>query len=174
MVYLSSKHFVHRDLAARNCLLAEDLTAKIGDFGLSRDIYAKHYYRSKNKIPLPYKWMAPECIERGLYSSQTDVWSFGVLFWEILNRGSDPYPTVENSNVLHYIKDGNRLPKPKYSSEILYKLMNQCWSLVPQHRPNFPYISHFISIIYKHYINQELVESGGNSSAQEYFTTAAN
>jgi serine/threonine protein kinase len=169
MVYLSSKHFVHRDLAARNCLLGQDLTAKIGDFGLSRDIYEKHYYRSKNKRPLPYKWMAPECIERGLFSIQTDIWSFGVLFWEILDRGSDPYPTIENSNILQYIKSGNRLPKPTYCSETLYKLITQCWSHVPHYRPSFPYISHFISITLND-INEESAKSRGNSSAQTYFT----
>jgi serine/threonine protein kinase len=169
MVYLSSKHFVHRDLATRNCLLDKDLSVKIGDFGLSRDIYEKHYYRSKNKIPLPYKWMAPECIERGLYTIQTDVWSFGVLFWEILNRGLDPYPTIENLNILEYIKSGNRLPKPSFCSENLYKLLIQCWSIKPESRPNFPYISHFISISLND-INEESAKCSGKSSAQPYFT----
>ena len=92
MVYLSSKYLVHRDLAARNCLLDANLTAKIGDFGLSRDIYAKHYYRSDNKIALPLKWMAPECIEYGFYNIQTDVWSFG---WHVNSAQSIQRTTIQ-------------------------------------------------------------------------------
>ncbi len=84
MVYLSSQHSVHRDLAARNCLLDAELNVKISDFCLSRDIYEKDYYRSDNKMPLPLKWMAPQSIEKGLYTSKTDIWSLGVLFWEIM------------------------------------------------------------------------------------------
>jgi serine/threonine protein kinase len=165
MVYLSSKNFVHRDLAARNCLISKKLIVKIGDFGLSRDIYSKHYYRSNNKIPLPYKWMAPESIEKGLYNIQTDIWSYGVLFWEILSRGSDPYPTIENSKILQHIKAGNRLPQPLYGSEIFYKLLTHCWSYKPEFRPNFPYIFHFISI----FLNEELQNYRRNPSFQPYF-----
>ncbi len=169
MVYLSSKYLVHRDLAARNCLLDANLTAKIGDFGLSRDIYAKHYYRSDNKIALPLKWMAPECIEYGFYNIQTDVWSFGVLFWEILNRGLDPFPTIGNSDILAHIKSGNRLPKPTYGSELLYELLLKCWSFAPQQRPEFPYISEFITIALRD-IEEEKAINCPNSSVNLYFT----
>ena len=169
MAYLSSKHFVHRDLAARNCLLDERLCVKISDFGLSRDIYAKHYYRSKNKIPLPFKWMAIECIERGFYSSETDVWSFGILFWEILSRGSEPYPLIDYSDLLRHLKSGHRLPKPTYGSDVLYELLLKCWSRVPHHRPHFNYISHFIGIILND-LNKEAVDCGNSSSFQNYIT----
>jgi serine/threonine protein kinase len=169
MVYLSSNHFVHRDLAARNILLDSEVTVKISDFGLSRDICAKNYYRSKNKISLPLKWMAPECIDCGLYNTQTDVWSFGVLFWEILNRGLDPYPTIDSSKVLFHILSGNCLPKPLYGPDICYNLLRRCWSYVPQYRPNFDYIHHFISIIIDE-LNQELTISGGICSTCSYAT----
>ena len=173
MAYLSNKHFVHRDLAARNCLLDEHLCVKISDFGLSRDIYAKQYYRSKNKIPLPLKWMAIECIENGYYSRESDVWSFGVLFWEILSRGSEPYPLIDSLDILKYLKSGNRLPQLTNCSDIIYKLLTQCWSQVPQHRPHFNYISQFISIIFDD-LTQDVIDSGNYSLIQNYITLPSN
>ena len=169
MAFLTSKHFVHRDLAARNCLLDERLCVKISHFGLSRDIYAKHYYRSKHKIPLPLKCMAIECIESGFYSSETDVWSFGVLFWEILSRGSEPYESINSPDILKHLKSGIRLPQPNYCSDILYKLLIQCWSQIPQHRPQFKYISHFIGIILND-LNEEVVDCGNYFPQQNYVT----
>jgi len=171
MVYLSSKHFVHRDLAARNCLVDGNLCIKIGDFGLSRYLYAKHYYRSKNKIPLPYKWMAPESIEKGFYDSQTDVWSYGVLVWEIFCRGSDPYPNIDNANILNFIKSNGRLPQPQYCPAELYKLLSQCWSIKPKFRPNFPFISDFTSIQFNE-INQDMETSHKRTSNLGYVTVA--
>jgi len=147
---------------------------KIGDFGLSRDIYAKHYYKSKNKVPLPLKWMAIECIQSGFYSTETDVWSFGVLIWEILSRGSDPYPFVENLSILSHIKSGNRLPKPIYCSEDLYKLLTQCWSASPKYRPTFPYLLHFISIIIDDMNQEEAVNSKITYSVLNYSTISLN
>jgi serine/threonine protein kinase len=128
MVFLSSHLFIHRDLAARNYLLDENLRIKISDFGLSRDIYEKDYYRSDNKIPLPHKWMAPQCIKHGFYNIKTHVWDFGVLVWEIMIRGLEPYHNIECVNVLIYIKDGNRLSKPVNCSEALFGLLLNCWS----------------------------------------------
>ena len=74
MAYLAAKKFVHRDLAARNCMVSDDLTVKIGDFGMTRDIYETDYYRKGGKGLLPVRWMAPECLKDGLFSSQSDVW----------------------------------------------------------------------------------------------------
>lgn len=90
MEYLSSVSIVHRDLAARNCLVSEDYEAKVGDFGLTRKTYCRDYYRMKGSAPLPIRWMAPESLEDGVFSSASDVWSFGVLLWEIGAFGTLP------------------------------------------------------------------------------------
>jgi len=174
MVYLSSKRFIHRDLAARNCLLDENLFVKIGDFGLSRDIYSINHYRSKNEISLPFKWIAIECIERGFYSTQTDVWSFGVLFWEILSRGSDPFPTIENAKILEHIKSGNRLPKPVHCSNTLYVLLSQCWCDLPQNRPTFPYILEFINATINDIFIREADDLENDFSVQNYYIAPLN
>ncbi|XP_076468403.1 hepatocyte growth factor receptor-like [Babylonia areolata] len=92
MDYLAGLKFVHRDLAARNCMLDEEFRVRVADFGLARDIYEKEYYSSENKkAKLPVKWMALESLEKGTYSSKTDVWSYGVVLWELLTRGVTPY-----------------------------------------------------------------------------------
>ncbi|CAC5382982.1 MET [Mytilus coruscus] len=146
MEYLSGCKFVHRDLAARNCMLDENFRAVVGDFGLSRDIYAKDYYASENKkTKLPVKWMAPECLEKGHYSSQSDVWSFGVVLWELMTRGVNPYPEVDNWDVLRYIKKGRRMPQPPFCPDILYKMMSKCWSFNPNDRPKFSELVHEIN-----------------------------
>lgn len=145
MEYLSSLKFVHRDLAARNCMLDENYRAVVGDFGLSRDIYAKDYYASENKkTKLPVKWMAPECLEKGNYNSKSDVWSFGVVLWELMTRGVNPYPEVDNWDVLRYIKAGRRMPQPPFCPDILYKMMTKCWSFNPNDRPRFSELVHEI------------------------------
>lgn len=91
MEYLSSHHYVHRDLAARNCLVSDHLTVKIADFGLSRDVYSSDYYRVQSKSLLPVRWMPSESILYGRFSTESDVWSFGVLLWEIFTYGMQPY-----------------------------------------------------------------------------------
>lgn len=91
MAYLSAKKFVHRDLAARNCMVAGDLTVKIGDFGMTRDIYETDYYRKGTKGLLPVRWMAPESLKDGIFSSSSDVFSFGVVLWEMATLASQPY-----------------------------------------------------------------------------------
>ncbi|EDO30817.1 predicted protein, partial [Nematostella vectensis] len=137
MAHLEKMRCVHRDLAARNVLLDEALTAKVSDFGLSRDIYTNSVYEKTTGGKLPAKWMAIESIEAGLYTSHSDAWSFGVLLWEIETGGCIPYPTFTVQEMLNSLKKGYRLEKPPYCLEPLYTLMLSCWSADPALRPHF-------------------------------------
>ncbi|ROT61155.1 putative high affinity nerve growth factor receptor-like, partial [Penaeus vannamei] len=99
MEYLSSQHFVHRDLACRNCLVGENLCVKISDFGMSRDVYTCDYYKVGGSRMLPVRWMAPESIMYGKFTLESDVWSFGVVLWEIYSFGKQPYYGNSNEHV---------------------------------------------------------------------------
>ncbi|XP_034172665.2 receptor protein-tyrosine kinase sevenless isoform X3 [Osmia lignaria lignaria] len=138
--YLEDLHFVHRDLACRNCLVSardrENRVVKIGDFGLARDIYKNDYYRKEGEGLLPVRWMAPESLVDGVFTSQSDVWAFGVLMWEITSLGQQPYPARTNLEVLHHVRAGGRLPKPLNCPPVLHQLMLRCWSAADA-RPSF-------------------------------------
>nr|XP_039261485.1 proto-oncogene tyrosine-protein kinase ROS-like isoform X1 [Styela clava]XP_039261486.1 proto-oncogene tyrosine-protein kinase ROS-like isoform X1 [Styela clava] len=141
--YLEEQRFVHRDLAARNCLVStkeyrtETRIVKIGDFGLARDIYKSDYYHKAGEGLLPVRWMAPESLVDNIYTSQSDVWSFGVLLWEILTFGQQPYPARTNIEVLQYVRNGGRLKKPHDCPDDFYSLMIKCWHNTPTLRPSF-------------------------------------
>ncbi|XP_031333150.1 proto-oncogene tyrosine-protein kinase ROS isoform X2 [Photinus pyralis] len=141
--YLEEMHFVHRDLACRNCLVSStdpsQRIVKIGDFGLTRDIYKNDYYRKEGEGLLPVRWMAPESLVDGVFTCQSDVWAFGVLLWEIMTLGQQPYPARTNLEVLHYVKGGGRLGKPVDCPDKLHELMLKCWSYEPERRPTFKY-----------------------------------
>ncbi|XP_046460767.1 insulin-like peptide receptor isoform X3 [Daphnia pulex] len=137
MMYLSEKKYVHRDLAARNCMVAGDMTVKIGDFGLTRDIYETDYYRKGGKGLLPVRWMAPESLRDGVYTSQCDVWSFGVVLWEMATLASQPYQGLTNEQVLKYVIDGGVMERPEGCPDRLYNLMESCWQYVAKRRPTF-------------------------------------
>ncbi|XP_015784668.1 tyrosine-protein kinase transmembrane receptor Ror isoform X2 [Tetranychus urticae] len=137
MEYLGSHHYVHRDLAARNCLVSDHLTVKISDFGLSRDIYASDYYRVHSKSLLPVRWMPPESILYGKFTTESDVWSFGVLLWEIFSYGLQPYYGYTNQQVIDMIRGRHLLPCPSECPPNIYSLMNQCWTENPAQRPSF-------------------------------------
>ncbi|KAL8592224.1 hypothetical protein ACOMHN_030899 [Nucella lapillus] len=137
MGYLASSKFVHRDLAARNCMLDDDLRVKVADFGLCRDVYEKGYYHSDNRKKLPIRWMPPESIEKGTYTSKSDVWSMGVVMWEMLTRGITPYPGVEGWDILRYLVAGRRLDQPALCPDSVYALVERCWRLEPWERPTF-------------------------------------
>ncbi|XP_077120360.1 leukocyte tyrosine kinase receptor [Ranitomeya variabilis] len=146
--YLEENHFIHRDIAARNCLLTFSGTgrvAKIGDFGMARDIYRASYYRKGGRAMLPVKWMPPEAFLEGIFTSKTDTWSFGVLLWEIFSLGYMPYPCKTNQEVLEFVTSGGRMDPPKNCPGPVYRIMTQCWQHTPEHRPNFSTILERIS-----------------------------
>ncbi|XP_078518140.1 leukocyte tyrosine kinase receptor [Lissotriton helveticus] len=138
--YLEDNHFVHRDIAARNCLLTCSglgRVAKIGDFGMARDIYRASYYRKGGRAMLPVKWMPPEAFLEGIFTSKTDTWSFGVLLWEIFSLGYMPYPCRTNQEVLEFVTSGGRMDPPKNCPGPVYRIMTQCWQHSPEYRPDF-------------------------------------
>ena len=137
MEYLASHHYVHRDLAARNCLVGDNLTVKISDFGLSRDIYAADYYRVQSKSLLPVRWMPPESILYGKFTTESDVWSFGVVLWEIYSYGLQPYYGYSNQEVIEMIRSRQLLPCPEDCPSRMYAFMVECWHEVPTRRPSF-------------------------------------
>ncbi|XP_065215125.1 plexin-A4-like [Planococcus citri] len=142
MEHLASFKCVHRDLAARNVLVCEDYSLKIADFGLARSMRNKDYYRKTTNGKLPVKWMAPESLSLGFYTTQSDVWSFGILVWEIMTLGSNPYPSLSDVNKLpEALSSGYRMEKPPNCSEETYALMQECWQYQPEDRPTFAKIS---------------------------------
>ncbi|XP_070563655.1 inactive tyrosine-protein kinase transmembrane receptor ROR1-like [Ptychodera flava] len=141
MEYLAQRHFVHRDLAARNCLVGDNLVVKIADFGLSRDIYTSDYYRMHSKSLLPVRWMAPESILYGKFTTQSDVWSFGVLLWELFSFGLQPYYGFNSKEVIEMVRVHKILPCPDGCPARMYALMQECWSELPSQRPTFHEIS---------------------------------
>uniref|UniRef100_A0A7N6FBI6 Tyrosine-protein kinase receptor TYRO3 n=1 Tax=Anabas testudineus TaxID=64144 RepID=A0A7N6FBI6_ANATE len=140
MEYLSSRNIIHRDLAARNCMLNEDMSVCVADFGLSKKIYSGDYYRQGSVSKLPVKWIALESLADNVYTTQSDVWAFGVTMWEVMTRGQTPYPGVENSEIYEYLIKGERLKKPLDCRDDVYELMHSCWSPVPKCRPSFQHL----------------------------------
>ncbi|KAK2191827.1 hypothetical protein NP493_44g04010 [Ridgeia piscesae] len=139
-LYLEENHFIHRDIAARNCLLTKKgpgRVAKIADFGMARDIYRADYYRKGGKAMLPVKWMPPEAFLDGIFTLKTDIWSFGILLWEVFSLGYMPYPGRGNQEVMQLVTAGGRLDPPKNCPSPVYHIMGLCWHGIPERRPNF-------------------------------------
>lgn len=138
MEFLASRKCIHRDLAARNILLSENSVVKICDFGLARDVYKDPDYVRKGDARLPLKWMAPETIFDRVYTTQSDVWSFGVLLWEIFSLGASPYPGVcIDESFCRRLKEGTRMRAPDYATPEIYQTMLDCWLDRPLDRPTF-------------------------------------
>ncbi|XP_056131652.1 platelet-derived growth factor receptor alpha [Lampris incognitus] len=146
MEFLASKNCVHRDLAARNVLLSQGKIVKICDFGLARDIMHDSNYVSKGSTFLPVKWMAPESIFDNLYTTLSDVWSYGILLWEIFSLGGTPYPgMVVDSSFYNKIKSGYRMAKPEHAPSDVYEMMMKCWNSEPEKRPSFMGLSETVA-----------------------------
>ncbi|XP_028278324.1 platelet-derived growth factor receptor beta-like isoform X2 [Parambassis ranga] len=153
MDFLSSRKCVHRDLAARNVLVCDGKLVKICDFGLARDLLKDQDYVARGNSFLPLKWMAPESIFQNVYSSQSDVWSYGVLLWEIFSLGCSPYPDLPMTQEFYTaLKRGYRMSRPERAPQAIYDLMKLCWETKPQSRPPF----------------SSLVVSTGNMMSDEY------
>ena len=113
MEYLASHFYIHKDLAARNILVGEQLHVKISDLGLSREIYCSDYYRIQPKALLPIRWMPPEAIAYGKFTTDSDVWSFGVVLWEVFSYGLQPYYGFSNQEVMEMVRKRQLLPCPE-------------------------------------------------------------
>ncbi|XP_041985002.1 tyrosine-protein kinase receptor torso-like [Aricia agestis] len=137
MEFLESNRVVHRDLAARNILVTENRTLKIADFGLSRDVYQENQYKQKGNGKMPVKWMALESLTHRIYTTHSDVWSFGVVMWEILSLGGAPYAAVSAARLPRLLAAGYRMPRPPNCTPELYELMQSCWAARPRSRPSF-------------------------------------
>uniref|UniRef100_A0A8B9KTG1 non-specific protein-tyrosine kinase n=1 Tax=Astyanax mexicanus TaxID=7994 RepID=A0A8B9KTG1_ASTMX len=137
MEYLESKKCIHRDLAARNCLVGEKSVVKISDFGMSRQEQDGVYSATGGMRQIPVKWTAPEALNYGRYTSESDVWSFGVLLWETFSRGITPYTSMSNQQTRDEVERGYRMPAPTGCPDDIYALMCRCWQYDPRHRPSF-------------------------------------
>ncbi|XP_028968206.1 fibroblast growth factor receptor 1-like [Galendromus occidentalis] len=139
MEYLASRKCIHRDLAARNVLVVDNRICKIADFGLARDLHDYGYYRKTTNGRLPVKWMAPEALFDQVYTSMSDVWSFGILLWEIMTLGGTPYPSLAHiEKLFDFLKAGHRMERPDHCADELYEVMLDCWHDNPCMRPSFP------------------------------------
>ncbi|KAK3564365.1 hypothetical protein QTP86_017331 [Hemibagrus guttatus] len=140
MAYLESSNFIHRDLAARNCLVSGNLVVKVSDFGMTRFVLDDQYTSYTSKFPV--KWSSPEVIRYNKFSSKSDVWSFGVLMWEVYSEGRLPYECRSNAEVVESLNAGLRLLKPRLCPEPVYQLLQWCWKEKPEDRPSFVLLLH--------------------------------
>ncbi|XP_029962341.1 tyrosine-protein kinase Mer [Salarias fasciatus] len=147
MEYLSGRNFLHRDLAARNCMLRDDMTVCVADFGLSKKIYSGDYYRQGRIAKMPVKWIAVESLADRVFTVKSDVWAFGVTMWEIATRGMTPYPGVQNHEIYDHLVEGHRLKQPADCLDELYEIMYSCWRADPLDRPLFPQLREMLEKI---------------------------
>ncbi|XP_068082704.1 vascular endothelial growth factor receptor 2 [Anabrus simplex] len=142
MEYLAGRKVLHGDLAARNVLLADHDIVKICDFGLAKSMYKSDNYKKKGDGPLPIKWMAVESIRDRVFSTQSDVWSFGIVLWELFSLARTPYPGMEADEKLYNkLLAGYRMEKPPFATDDIYNTMKECWEARPDSRPTFSTLS---------------------------------
>ncbi|XP_030745043.1 BDNF/NT-3 growth factors receptor-like [Sitophilus oryzae] len=148
MEYLASQRFVHRDLACRNCLVAQGPVVKIADFGMSRDVYTCDYYKIGGSRLLPVRWMSPESVVYGRFTLESDIWSFGIVLWEIYSYAKQPYYGHTNEEVVKLILEGIMLIPPERCPLLICELMKNCWKTEPKHRISFPLIRSILEDAY--------------------------
>ena len=133
--YLADQKYVHRDIACRNCLINSSRTVKLADFGMTRPMFESDYYRFSRKGMLPVRWMAPESLADGIFTPMSDIWSYGVLLYEIITFGSFPFQGLSNNQVLETVKSGTTLNIPSGTKPQLATLLTSCWNRSPTKRP---------------------------------------
>ncbi|XP_068198794.1 tyrosine-protein kinase FRK [Antennarius striatus] len=139
MAFLELQNYIHRDLAARNVLVGENNVCKVADFGLAR-VFMKeneNVYEAREGTKFPVKWTAPEAIHENLFSIKSDVWSFGILLFEIMTFGQMPYPAMTNFQVVQRIPQGYRMQCPPNCPKVMYDIMLDCWNQNQNDRPTF-------------------------------------
>lgn len=146
MAYLESKNCLHRDLAARNCLVGADNAVKISDFGMSRE--EEEYVVSGGLKQIPIKWTAPEALNYGTYTTACDVWSYGILVWEVFSYGATPYPGLTNAQARDKVDEGYRMPPPEGTPAGIYEIMTRCWEQEARSRMRFSEISQTLQTIH--------------------------
>ena len=142
MAYLEEHSYIHRDLAARNVLVGDDNLCKVADFGLAR-VFKEDIYNPREDIKFPIKWTAPEAVLHNKFSTKSDVWSFGIVIYELLTKGRIPYPGMTNAETLiAVVKRGYRIPSPDNCPDALYSIILSCWKFNADDRPTFEFLKY--------------------------------
>ncbi|NXT92250.1 LYN kinase, partial [Anhinga rufa] len=148
MAYIERKNYIHRDLRAANVLVSDLLMCKIADFGLAR-VIEDNEYTAREGAKFPIKWTAPEAINYGSFTIKSDVWSFGILLYEIVTYGKIPYPGMGvNSDVMVALQRGYRMPRMETCPAELYDIMKTCWKDKAEERPTFDYLQSVLDDFY--------------------------
>jgi serine/threonine protein kinase len=169
--YLAKLKFVHRDIATRNCLMNSNLTVKIADFGMSREVSSMDYYRiGSSKACLPVRWMPPEALMYGKFTLKSDVWSYGVLVWEVYSYGRQPHTGISNYEVIDRIKEGRLLECPTHCPPAIFDIMKSCWTRSPAKRATMETIWSRLNQLNKFGPGKE--ESESSKAAEGYLNLA--